>query len=216
MMIDDARTRGCELALLFSEIGPDYYARLGFHAIPRDVTTIEVVSKPGAPAQLVRVGEATDFPAILEILQRDTHSASFALEPTADWLGYALARRRLQAGFGPAGQREVEFFVTEEAYRAAAFVVITRRPNGRFLELWGDRDPSGARVGAMLQVLSARTPHEPPMRVAGWMSDAWLPPQVKVVDRRPSPEIMMVRRLDADSGTIPAFDHPIYWTLDTF
>jgi GNAT superfamily N-acetyltransferase len=215
-LIDDARARGCELALLFSEIGADYYARLGFQALRRDVSTIEVLSKPGAPAQLVRAGEPSDFPWLVEILARAVEGASFALEPSADWLAYALTRRRLQAGFGPSGEREVEFFVTEEGSRAVAFVVITRGPKGRVLELWGDRDPSGARVGAMLQVLAARTPAEQPLRVSGWISDAWLPPQVRVIDRHPAPEIMMARRLDGDSGTVSAFDRPVYWTLDTF
>lgn len=215
-MLLDARARGCELALLFSEIGPEYYERLGFHVIPRDVSTIEVISKAGAPAQLVRSGEASDYPAIVEILARDAMTAGFALEPSVEWLGYTLARRRLQAAFSPAGERQVEFFVTEEAYRAVAFVVISHGPKGRLLESWGDRDPAGARVGAMLQVLAARTPHEPPLRVSGWISDAWLPPQVKIIDRQPSPEIMMIRPLGTDSGTVSAFDRPVYWTLDLF
>ena len=37
-MLERAEADGADLALLFSEIGPDYYARLGFEPIVDDAT----------------------------------------------------------------------------------------------------------------------------------------------------------------------------------
>ena len=51
-----------------------------------------------------------------------------------------------------------EFFVAEEGASAVAYVVLNVNANGWTLEEAGDRDPAGARLGAMLQVLLAREP----------------------------------------------------------
>ena len=59
---------------------------------------------------------------------------------------------------GPAGDREVQFFIAEEGASAVAYVVISVRGGAWVLEECGDRDPAGARVGAILQVLMARDP----------------------------------------------------------
>jgi GNAT superfamily N-acetyltransferase len=212
-MIADAADRGCSMALLFSEIGASYYEPLGFRAVPRRQLTIEVAPFTGSPATLVRSGEREDLPIIAEISARYAAGAAFALERTPDLIGYSLARKRLLAGLGPDGLREVEFFVAEEAFRAAAYVVITRGPRGRTLEECGDRDPTGARVGAMLQVLSARTPAEPPLRLIGWLPDSLRPPQLRVVADDPAPEIMMWRPI---AGPAPDRGEVVFWPIDTF
>ena len=59
---------------------------------------------------------------------------------------------------GPTGLRQVEFFVAEEGGSAVAYVILSENANGWTLEEAGDRDPAGARLGAMLQVLVAREP----------------------------------------------------------
>src|SRR3954470_7568858 len=62
-VVDRASRDGVDAALLFSEIGAGYYSRLGFEPV---VTTELVVrvnesARHGAPATLVRSGEARDF-----------------------------------------------------------------------------------------------------------------------------------------------------------
>ncbi|HKW00333.1 MAG TPA: GNAT family N-acetyltransferase [Vicinamibacterales bacterium] len=213
-MIADAAARGCELALLFSEIGAAYYERLGFHVIAQRVPTIEVVRKPGAPAQLVRAGEPTDFDAIAEMAARARHGAAFALDRSAHFIAFMLARKRLLAGLGPAGLRSVEFFVTEEAYRAVAYVVISRGPHGVFLEDCGDCDPTGARIGAMLQVLDAREPAEPPLRCRASIPPGLAPSQWRVLGDAPADEIMMARLLGEDRAIMPS--QTVYPHLDVF
>lgn len=213
-MIADARARGCEFALLFSEIGASYYERLGFRVIAQRVPTIEVIRKPGAPAALVRAGEPTDLDAITEIAARVRHGAALALDRSSHFIAFMLARKRLLAGLGPPGLRSVEFFVTEEAYRAVAYVVISRGPHGMFLEDCGDCDPSGARIGAMLQVLDAREPAEAPLRCRASVPPGLTPTQWRVLSDAPAEEIMMARSLGEDRAIIPS--QTVYPHLDVF
>ena len=215
-MVADAGTRGCAMALLFSEIGAAYYERLGFRVVPREMLMVEARPFPGSPAIMVRSGEPADLEAIAEISARYSSHATFALDRTPDLIAFGLTRKRLLAGLGPPGLRDLEFFVAEEGYRAAAYVVISRGPQGRQLEDCGDRDPTGARVGAMLQGLSARTPAEPPMRLAGWLPDSFRPPQVRVEGGLPPKDLMMWRPV---GGIVPPADTvvpAVYWPLDLF
>jgi hypothetical protein len=176
-----------------------------------------VREKAGAPATFVRAGEGADLPFIAELSAVYAHGAGVALDRTADLIGFGIARRRLLAGLGPAGLRQLEFFVAEEGGRPAAYVVISRGPSGVVLEECGDRDPSGARVGAILQVLRAREPSilQEPMRA--WLPAGFRPPQVIVVDESPAAEIMMMRRLGAPESATAVPSPPVtYWQTDVF
>src|SRR5204862_3890546 len=101
----------------------------------------------------------------------------FHLVRDRDLVHYAIAKKRLLAGLGPAGAREVQFFIAEEGASAVAYVVITARRHGSdqgaaidsLLEECGDRDPAGARVGAILQALIAREPAEIRPTITGWL-----------------------------------------------
>ena len=219
----DAQARGCRWALLFSEIGPDYYERLGYRAMPQVVQTIAARrdAKRGAPAVLLRSGESSDLPHIAEISARDVESASFALDRSADFIGFGVTKRRLLAGLSNPGVRQLEFFVTEEGTRAVAFVVVSRGAAGLVLEDYGDRDPTGARVGAMLQVLDARLPADQPLRLRSRRFRAGLPPQVSLVEERPAAEIMMLRPIGSADGDFADADWPdpdriVYRGLDVF
>jgi hypothetical protein len=89
---------------------------------------------------------------------------TFALRRDPALIEYALSKKRLLAGFGfggPRGARQTEFFVAEEGVSAVAYVVLTVNAGGWTLEEAGDRDPAGARLGAILQVLLAREPSRP-------------------------------------------------------
>src|SRR5262245_57066781 len=113
-MVAHARADGCDTALLFSEIGATYYEQMGFRALPRPICDIEVPrGARGAPATLVRSAESSDLDAIADIAARYRESAAFALDRPADLIAFGVARRRLLAGLGPPGLRDVEFFVAE-------------------------------------------------------------------------------------------------------
>lgn len=215
LMIDDAVRRGCRLALLFSEIGSRYYESMGFRPVPRRLLTIEVIEKPGAPATFVRSGEAADLPAVAAISQRYATGAALVVDRTTEFLEFVIARRRLLAGLGPAGLRHVEFFVAEEGHRAVAYVLITRGPRGVVLESCGDHDPSGARVGSMLQVLASRAPAEARAPMQAWLPASFRPPQVRVRDEHDAPELMMITPIGG--AALPDLAGQIvYWPSDVF
>src|SRR5688572_7795401 len=66
-MMQEARRDGALFAALFSEIGAEYYERLGFRHVPLDEVTVNVTRKGGAPAMLVRAGEERDLAALAAI-----------------------------------------------------------------------------------------------------------------------------------------------------
>src|SRR5207253_2771686 len=139
-MLELAAADDVDLALLFSEIGADYYVRLGFQAMPVPDQTLRVTEsvRHGAPATLVRAAE--------------------------------------------------------------------------------DRDPAGARVGAILQALIARDPAEARPAITAWLPPGFCPPQVTMVERRPASEVMMIRPLSARAKAarpIAAAD-VLYWRGDMF
>ncbi len=223
-MLAEAGRLGMAAAVLFSEIGASYYEALGFTAIPRETLTLDVILKGGAPATLVRAGEDADLPHLAELHERTDHSARFAPVRTPTAIQFHAQKRRTQSALAPLGQRVTEFYVSEEGHRAVAYVLISRGPSGNladgpetmWLEAAGDRDPSGARVGAILQVLLARTPAETPPPFYAWLPDRWLPPQVRIAARTTASDILMVKAIGGH--TLPALHGRdiTWWKGDSF
>lgn len=217
-IVEMAETEGYEFAMLFSEIDPDFYADLDFVPVPLVESQITVRQRRGAPAMLMRAGDDRDLSAVVDMTSTHAAGARLALDRSEDWIRYGLAKRRLLSGLGPPGLRQVEFLVAEEGHQAVAYLVSTIE-NGRwFLEDVGDRDPSGARVGAMLQAMLARTPHLEPPPIRGWLPHGFQPPQVTVVNSRPTTQVLMIRPLQDRSLPLPPLDahQVVYWHLDYF
>jgi predicted N-acetyltransferase YhbS len=215
-VVAEEAAAGTPLATLFSEIVPDYYRRTGFELVPLDEVTLTVAHKHGAPAMLVRSGTDADLPALAAMHDVRAASARFALVRTPELIHYSIAKRRLLAGLGPAGKRQTEFFVTEEGLMPVAYLVMTVDERGWFIEEAGDRDPSAARLGAMLQVLLAREPsaRRPAIR-AWWPAPFPVPPQVTISERKPAADVFMVRRMRDDLRPL-APDDVFYWHSDYF
>lgn len=221
-MIDAAEREGYQAAVLFSEIGAEIYERMGFTAIPRETLTLDVrFPRQGPPATLVRAGDDTDLAYLAEFEQP---AATLSLARTADLIKFGIAKRRIRAATAPLGSRVVEFFVSEEGHRPVSYVLLSRGPSGNlgdgpevmWLEACGDRDPSGARVGAMLQVLRARTMGEPWPPFYAWLPDGWLPPQLKIVGRAAAEDIMMIRPIGKNVLPKLAAKDVIWWHADAF
>jgi GNAT superfamily N-acetyltransferase len=215
-----AAERGSDAALLFSEIEPDYYARLGFHTIPvRDLTLrVREDARRGAPAALVRAGDDRDFEQIVAMDASRSKPFRFHLSRVRDLVHFAIAKRRLLAGLSAPGARSVLFSVAEEGASAVAYVVVGTNGNEWSLDSCGDRDPAGARLGAILQSLIARDPGGQRPTITGWLPPNLRPPQVEVVREQPATDVMMVRAL-TDHGrrlmTLPA-DDVFFWRGDRF
>ena len=215
-LIRQARDEGALLAGLFSEIGSPFYERLGFHVVPFDEVTVTVTRKGGSPAMLVRGGEERDLEAVAAMHAVRAADAPFVLRRDASMIQFALARKRLLAGLGPPGLRQVEFFVAEEGASAVAYAILSENANGWTLEEAGDRDPAGARLGAMLQVLVAREPsRRTPLIRAWWPRSFPVPPQLTLTDRGPARDLFMVRPL-VDVAPPATADDVFYWRSDSF
>ncbi len=217
-ILDEGRRDGFDLSLLFSAIGPDYYRRFGFDPVPIEQLSLEVERRPGAPAILVRAGSDRDVPFLVEMHEARAAAsrARFALERDADFIRFAITRKRLLAGLGPAGLRHLEYFVVEEGGRPAAYAVLLRANGDRVLMECADRDPSGARVGALLQVLFARTPNERSPVVRAWLPPGFRPPQVAIARGERSSVVMMMRPLQPGAAVTPplAAADVVYWLGD--
>ena len=215
-LVERERQEGVQLASLFSEIGEGFYERLGFAVVGLEEVTIEVMRKGGAPAMLVRAGDDSDLPAIAAMHEVRSAPARFALRRDPALIMYSLSKRRLQAGFGPSGLRQTEFFVAEEGATAVAYVVITVSAGGWTIEEAGDRDPAGARLGGMLQVLLAREPsRQPPLIRAWWPHVFPVPPQIRLTERIPARDLFMIRPL-ADTPMPRRNEEVFYWRSDYF
>jgi predicted N-acetyltransferase YhbS len=217
-MLDAAVAEGYEFALLFSEINPAFYEALDFVPVALIESRLRVTQGKGSPMVLVRAGDDRDIPAIAELSASRVVDGRFALDRSEDWIRYGISKRRLLSGLGAAGLREVEFLVTEEAHTAVAYVVSTISHGRWFIEDAGDRDPSGARVGAMLQAMLARTPHLAQPEIRAWWPHAFVPPQLAVVERQPTSQVLMIRPLQDRTLPLPpiAAEDVIYCRLDYF
>ena len=196
-LLERAAADGADLALLFSEIGPAYYARLGFEAVPtlnRQLRVIES-TRYGAPMTMVRGGDDRDLKDIVTMGVARAEPYRFHLGRDRDLVHFAIARKRLLAGLGPPGARALQFFIAEEGASAVAYVVISVQGSAWTIEEAGDRDPGGARLGAILQALIAREPAEKRPSITAWLPAGFLPPQVTIVGETPSKDVMMIRAL---------------------
>jgi GNAT superfamily N-acetyltransferase len=219
-LLDRAVADGADLALLFSDIGSEYYARLGFEAIATTDRHLRVTesTRYGAPMTMVRGGDDRDLADIAAQGRARAEPYRFHLDRDRDLVHFAIARRRLLAGFGAAGARALHFFIAEEGASAVAYVVIGVHGSEWTLEEAGDRDPGGARVGAILQALIAREPAEKRPSIKAWLPDGFLPPQVTIVGEKPSAEVMMIRALTpaAQSARALRAEDVVFWRADHF
>ena len=218
-LLDTAVAEGQEFAMLFSEIAPAFYERLDFVPVPLTEFTFEVDRKRGgAPAMLVRSGDDRDLPSIVEMSAARAASARLALDRSEDFIRYGITRKRLHSGLAPIGTRTTEFLVVEEGHQAVAYLVSTEE-NGRWMiEECGDRDPAGARLGAMLQVMLSRYPSERVPEITGWWPHGYVPPQLKVVAATPTQAVLMIRPLRDRILPLPplAAAEVVYWHADYF
>lgn len=219
-VLEEARGEGASIALLFSEIGSAYYARLGFAAVPGPpLTAIRVCESPryGAPMTMIRGGEPRDLDAMAAMGRTRAAAVRFHLDRDPTLIQYAITKKRLLAGLGRSGARELHFFIAEEGLTAAAYVVISVAGLVWTIEDCGDRDPTGARVGAILQALIAREPIERRPSIVAWLPPGLAPPQLTLSAGGPAPEVMMVRSLDPDKtvARLAAAD-VLYWRADLF
>jgi predicted N-acetyltransferase YhbS len=216
-VVEQSRQEGALAAGLFSEIGAPFYQRLGFVPVSLDELSIRVARKDGSPAMLVRAGDDRDLPALAALHTVRASDARLALRRDVPLIHYSLVKKRLFAGLSAPGTRQLEFFVAEEGASAVAYVLLSQNQFGWTLEEAGDRDPAGARLGAIFQVLLAREPslREPIVRT-WWPRGFPTPPQLVFSSRADPKDIFMVRPLRADVSVPSGPDGVFFWRSDYF
>lgn len=217
-LLDEAARDGAAMALLFSHMSHEHQPA-AFEVVSMTEAELGVTesSRRGAPMTLIRGGEERDLAAIVAMGQIRATPFRFHLDRDVDFVQYAVTKKRLLAGLGQARTRQLHFFIAEEGITAAAYVVVSIVGSTWTIEECGDRDPSGARVGAILQALIAREPVEQRPMIRGWLPAGFVPPQVTIVSANPSTEVMMVRSLGS-TVLQPRLSHDdvLYWRGDIF
>jgi hypothetical protein len=216
-LLADAERDGAEMALLFpsAHIGHDLECAL--HTVPMTDLTLSVTEslRHGAPMTTVRGGEARDLSAIVAMGRVRADHLRFHLDRDNDFLQYIITTKRLLAGLGSPHARQLHFFIAEEGITAAAYVIISVVGDRWTLEECGDRDASGARVGALLQALIAREPVERRPTIRAWLPPGFLPPQVAVASTMSSTETLKVRVLGSRATAPPwCADDVLFWHND--
>jgi predicted N-acetyltransferase YhbS len=217
-LLDEAVRDGAAMALLCSDLSHEHQPA-GFEVVSMTEAELSVTesSRRGAPMTLIRGGEDRDLAAIVAMGQIRADPFRFHLDRDVDFVQYAITKKRLLAGLGQPGVRQLHFFIAEEGITAAAYVVISIAEGTWTLEECGDRDPSGARVGAILQALIAREPVERRPTIRAWLPRGFVPPQVTIVSAKPSTDVLMVRSLGS-RAVLPRLsgDDVLYWRSDIF
>jgi hypothetical protein len=218
-ILADARTSGADVALLFSSLDADWCLDQRFVDITPDTLTLAAkpTRRPGAPMMMIRAGEDRDLPAIAAMGQIEAARFRFYLDRDVDFIQHGIISRRLLAGFAAPGTRELHFFVVEEGSTAVAYVVLSVAAHEWWIEACGDRDPSGHRIGCILQALLARDVSSAPPLIRGWLPADRVPPQTTVASRERSPTTVMAAVIGGNSGNQPlSATDALFWPCDVF
>jgi hypothetical protein len=218
-LVDDATRNGADLALLFRAAPRQSPPPDGFDVVPTtDVElTVTESSRHGAPMTLVRGGEDRDLEAIAAMGHVRAERFRFHIDRSVDLIKHAITRKRLLAGLGAAGVRQIEFVIAEEGITAAAYILMTVAGGTWTIEECGDRDTSGARIGALLQALIAREPAESRPVIRGWLPPGFLPPQTTVASSSAASPLLFGRALSARvQGLHLTAPEVMYWRSDLF
>jgi hypothetical protein len=166
---------------------------------------------------LVRGGADRDLEAIVAMGEARAAAFRFSIRRDASFIKHAVITRRLRAGLDASRAREVEFVIAEEGITAAAYLVISVMGGTWVIEECGDRDATGARVGALLQALIARAPAEARPAIRGWLPPGFQPPQVTIVSASLAAPPLLAR---AVSARVPRLQltpaDVLYWRSDLF
>lgn len=217
-LLEPGARDGVAMALVFSDTTHEH-GPAGFNVVAMTAVELSVAepSRRGAPMTLIRGGEERDLAAIVAMGQVRASPFRFHLHRDVDFVQHAITKKRLLAGLGTASARQLHFFIAEEGITAAAYVVISIVGGTWTIEECGDRDPSGARVGAILQALIAREPVERRPTIRAWLPRGFVPPQVTIVSAKPSTEVMMMRSLGTkEVHPRLTADDVLYWRSDIF
>jgi predicted N-acetyltransferase YhbS len=165
-LLDSERAAGRDLAFLFSDIHPEFYARLGFIALPSRLLTIRA-SSLGDDRVISTPLETRDWPAVRRCFENLDLARDWSLRRTPlvwDWM-----RRRWNAPV-PEGMQPVQL-VVRRGRGISAYAIgrrVPRQDHFAIDDFGFDGDDGRAAVGPLLRAAAGDL-----RRVSGW-----LPPPV--------------------------------------
>lgn len=115
---------GADAALLFSDIGPSYYERLGFYAVESGEAVVDAQVLPRMSG--FRRAEAGDEAPMSELFEKARAAGAFSLSRDGWALRFQLRRLRELARARDQGEPEWGFVVEGTAGEAAAVVRLSR------------------------------------------------------------------------------------------
>ena len=214
-LMEEATTEGFDLAVIHAAGEMTFPGSL--QRLPTTDVMLRVTESPrrGAPMAPVRSGDRSDIGTIARVAPLGGTRCRLQIERGAEYLDFVVTRRRLRAGLAPDGARQLLFLVVEEGAQAAAYAIISVVGGTWVLELCGDHDPSGARVGAILQALIAREPAERRLAITAWLPAGFVPPQVSIDAARPAADGIWLRSLSgAGPSPLLSADDVTIWRGD--
>lgn len=161
--LDDAKTRGCDLTYLFSDIRPQFYAALGFRELPSRAFALAADKLPPKRLALARTSD-DDWGAIQRIFERGELRREAGLLRSAsvwEWI-------RMRARHGSEhGQGRETNLVARRSSRIVAYAFGVRVPerDTYFVDEFGVAGEAGA--DALPPLLRAAAGDL--RRVAGWL-----------------------------------------------
>ena len=204
-MLKQAEREGAAIGMLFPQTACPVSALGRFEALHIPDLTLAVAepARYGAPMTMVRAGEERDLPAIVAMGRVRAAPWRLHLDRDVNLVQHAITSKRLVAGLGAMNARQLQFFIAEEGTTAAAYVVLSVTGSTWMVEECGDRDPSGARVGALLQALIAREPVERRPDIRAWLPAGFLPPQVSIISASASTDVVRLCALGRVETPLP-------------
>jgi predicted N-acetyltransferase YhbS len=194
MALDRARSERLDLAYLFSDIRPQFYAAVGFRALPSREFSLRADSLPAARLPLARFTD-DDWSAVRRVFERCARRcAAGFLRSSAVWDWIATrARQGSEHRSGGAAN-----FLVRRRGRVAAYVFGVRDParDAYVLDEFGYTDDAaeGAVVPALLRAAAGDL-----QRIIGWLPPAGMQsslPKRRV--RKRSGAILMMAPLSAE------------------
>jgi len=221
-VVEEADRRGDGLALLFSDIGTDFYGRLGFIPLPAEeaegVLDGRAVRRPGGI--VLRPMVSSDGPAVLEAHEASSRGRSLAVVRDPEHWSFLVARTMAYLERSTGQRSSAVFRTATEAGRFAGYLVAVCSDG-----TWNLREAASAggdseRLRAVLLAGAAEARSAGARRIYGWLPREFgeLVPEWKLRFRPRQRAIPMVRPLGREIR-LPAPLTPssaYLWPMDHF
>jgi GNAT superfamily N-acetyltransferase len=190
--LDTARADGCDIAFLFSDIRPQFYAALGFATLPSRRFLLRADTLPSLRLQLGHLRDA-DWPRVARVYERwdRNRTAGFARSAAVwSWIATRMRQRAAHPTWQPAN------LLVRRGGRVIAYVFGMRAPrlDAYLLDEFAFADAaSAAAIPALLRAAAGDL-----QRVTGWLPPAGAREVMpKVTVRRRNDAVFMIAPLSA-------------------